>query len=100
MKVSTLTIDDIADYLRIVPDDLDETERRILKSFLEASKRYVESYTGLSAEEIDAHPDIVPAVCCLAGDLYTNRDMNITGAKITPNRTVESILNMYSINLL
>lgn len=100
MKVSALTVDDIADYLRITPDDLDETERKTMESFLEAAKRYAESYTGLTAEEIDAHPDIVPAVCCLAGDLYTNRDMNITGVKITPNRTVESILDMYSINLL
>lgn len=100
MKVSALAVDDIADYLRIIPNDLDEIERKMMESFLEAAKRYAESYTGLTAEEIDTHPDIVPAVCCLAGDLYTNRDMNLTGGKITPNRTVESILNMYSINLL
>ena len=99
MKVSELTAEDIAGYLRIMPEDLDDTEKETMVSFLEAAKRYVESYTGLSADEVDTHPDIVPAVCCLAGDMYTNRDMNLSG-KMTPNRTVESILAMYSVNLL
>lgn len=99
MKVSELTAEDIAGYLRIMPEDLDDTEKETMVSFLEAAKRYVESYTGLSADEVDTHPDIVPAVCCLAGDMYTNRDMNLSG-NMTPNRTVESILAMYSVNLL
>lgn len=99
MKVSELTAEDIAGYLHIMPEDLDDTEKETMASFLEAAKRYAESYTGLSADEVDTHPDIVPAVCCLAGDMYTNRDMNLSG-KMTPNRTVESILAMYSVNLL
>lgn len=99
MTVSELTAEDIAEYLHIMPDDLDETEKKTIDGFLDAAKKYVESYTGLSADEIDKHPDIVPAVCCLAGDFYTNRDMTLSG-KITPNRTVESILGMYSVNLL
>lgn len=99
MKVSELTAEDIADYLHIMPDDLDDSEKTLLDGFLGAAKKYVESYTGLSSDEIDKHPDIVPAVCCLAGDFYTNRDMNLSG-KTTPNRTVESILGMYCVNLL
>lgn len=99
MKVSELTVEDIADYLHMMPDDLDELEKKSMEGFLEAAKEYVKSYTGLSADEIDTHPDIVPAVCCLAGDFYTNRDMVLTG-KTTPNRTVESILGMYCMNLL
>lgn len=99
MKVSELTVEDIAGYLHIMPDDLDDMEKKAMEGFLEAAKRYVESYTGMSVDAIDTHPDIVPAVCCLAGDMYTNRDMTLSG-KTTPNRTVESILGMYSINLL
>ena len=99
MKVSELTVEDIADYLHMMPDDLDESEKKSMEGFLEAAKEFVKSYTGLSADEIDTHPDIVPAVCCLAGDFYTNRDMVLTG-KTTPNRTVESILGMYCMNLL
>ena len=99
MKVSELTVADIADYLHIMPDDLDDSEKAVITGFLEAAKRDAESYTGLSADEIDKHPDIVPAVCCLAGDFYTNRDMTIAVKGVT-NKMVESILGMYSVNLL
>ena len=99
MKVSELTVADVADYLHIMPDDLDDSEKAVIAGFLEAAKRYAESYTGLSADEIDMHPDIVPAVLCLAGDFYTNRDMTIAIKGVT-NKTVESILGMYSVNLL
>ena len=68
MKVSELTVADIADYLRIMPGDLDETEKKAMAGFLEAAKSYVMSYTGLTEAEVDTYPDIVPAVCCLAGD--------------------------------
>ena len=99
MKASELTVEDIAAYLRIMPDDLDETEKKAMVGFLEAAKSYVMSYTGLTAAEVDTYPDIVPAVCCLAGDFYTNRDMTPV-VKGNSNRTVESILNMHSVNLL
>ena len=99
MKVSELTVADIADYLRIMPGDLDETEKKTMAGFLEAAKSYVMSYTGLTEAEVDTYPDRVPAVCCLAGDFYTNRDMT-PAVKGNSNRTVESILNMHSVNLL
>lgn len=66
---------------------------------MEAAKSYVMYYTGLTEAEVDTYPDIVPAVCCLAGDFYTNRDMT-PAVKGNSNRTVESILNMHSVNLL
>ena len=82
-----------------MPGDLDETEKKTMAGFLEAAKSYVMSYTGLTEAEVDTYPDIVPAVCCLAGDFYTNRDMT-PAVKGNSNRTVESILNMHSVNLL
>lgn len=99
MRVSELTVSDIAEYLRIMPEDLDEQEEKTLKGFLEAAKNYVMNYTGLSMAEIDTHPDMIPAVCCLAGDFYANRDMTLA-IKGTANKTVDSILSMYSVNLL
>ena len=67
MKVSELTVADIADYLRIMPGDLDETEKKTMEGFLEAAKSYVMSYTGLTEAEVDTYPDIVPAACCYDG---------------------------------
>lgn len=100
MKVSELTVNDIAEYLRIMPEDLDDAEKKTLTGFLEAARHYAESYTGLTPDQIDTHPDIVPAVCCLAADFYTNRDMTFAAIRTTSNKTVDSILSMYSINLL
>lgn len=99
MRVSELTVNEIADYLRIMPEDLDTLEKKTLDGFLEAAKNYVIGYTGLTMEEIDTHPDIIPVVCCLVGDFYTNRDMTLA-IKGTANKTVDSILSMYSVNLL
>ncbi len=98
MKVSELTINDVADYLRIEPEDLDDEERRSLKIFLDAAIHHAETHTGLNLDDMDNHPDISIAVCCLAGDFYTNRDM-ISSAK-GENKTVKSILDMYAVNLL
>lgn len=38
MKVSELTVADIADYLRIMPGDLDETEKRLWRDFWKLQK--------------------------------------------------------------
>lgn len=103
MKASELTAEDLARYLRIEPDDLDESERLMLKSFLNAARNYSVNYTGQSKEQLDKHEDIAVAVLCLAGDLYTNRDMYTqlkgTGNSIQ-NLTVRSILDMYCVNFI
>lgn len=38
MKVSELTVADIADYLRIMPGDLDETEKKTMAGFWKLQK--------------------------------------------------------------
>lgn len=100
MKVSELTPDIVAvQYLRMEKEDLDETESSMIGTFLTAAKDYAKSYTGLSDEEMDVHADITIAVACLAGDMYSNRDM-ISTAKGGANQTVMSILNMHARNLV
>lgn len=99
MKVSELSISDIETYLHIDEDDVDDAETAMLTSFLTAAKHHVKSYTGLTDEEMDAHEDLSIAVLCIAGDMYSNRDM-ISTAKGTENLTAKSIMNMYSVNLL
>ena len=103
MTTSALTYEDLANYLRMETDDLTETEVASLDAFLTAAREYAANYTGLTAEQLDEHSDIAVAVLCVAGDLYTNRDMYMilkgTGNSYM-NRTAETILNMYAVNLV
>ena len=93
-KVSELTVNDIADYIRL--DEVDATEERQLSTFLEVAKDYIKNYTGL--EELDEYSDLVIVVFILCQDMYDNRSMYVDSANI--NRTVQTILDMHTRNFL
>ena len=99
MKPSELSIIDVENYLHIDEPDVDDAERAMLTAMLTAAQKYVSGYTGLTAEQMDEHEDISIAVLCVAGDMYTNRDMMST-AKGDVNLTARSIMDMYSVNLM
>ena len=93
MKVSDITAQKIAEYLRL--DDATDTA---LLPFLEAARAYVRGYTGLTDEEIDEHPDFVVAVLVLVQDFYDNRTMTPTSSNV--NRVIDAILSMHAVNLV
>lgn len=95
-KVSDITVQALADYLRIAdPSDDDMT---LLATIIKAVPAYMGKYTGLGAADLDKSPDFVIAALCLAQDMYDNR--SIYADTNTPNLTVQSILDMHSVNLL
>lgn len=95
-KVSDITVQALADYLRIAdPSDADTT---LLAAIIKAVPAYMSKYTGLSAADLDKSSDMVIAALCLAQDMYDNRSMYVDSAKL--NLTVQSILDMHSINFL
>lgn len=103
MKISELTVSDVAAYLKIEDADLTDSEPALIEAMLNAAKTYVQNYTGRDSEYLDQFPDVAIAALCLAGDFYTNRDMftNIKGTGVASvNRTVQSILDMHQFNLL
>lgn len=93
MLVSEITEETVAEHCRI--DDYDAKE---LKNILDAAKAYVQSYTGLTAEEVDTHEEFYIAVLVLCQDMYDNRNMYVD--KTNTNRVVDSILGMHCVNLL
>lgn len=95
-KVSDITADFLADYLRIA--DPSDGDRTLLAAILEAVPAYMMKYTGLDAAGLDRSPDMVFAALALAQDLYDNRSIYADSAN--PNPTVQSILDMHSVNLL
>lgn len=93
--VSELTIQDLADYLRL---DATTTDEAFLTTVLQACKDYVYKYTGLTAEQVDEYKDITIAVYVLAQDMYDNRAYYVDSTNV--NKVVESILGLHQVNLL
>lgn len=98
MKVSELTTEYIAGYLKI--DEPEEEETKDIENFKTAAVSYVKSFTGLSAEEIDTHEDITIAVLVLISDMFDNRSLYLDYKTNVMNKTVEGILAMHSTNYL
>lgn len=95
-KVSDITGQALADYLRIA--DPSDADNALLAAIIKAVPAYMGKYTGLGAADLDKSPDFVIAALCLAQDMYDNRSIYADTNK--PNLTVQSILDMHSVNLL
>lgn len=95
-KVSDIQVTNITDYLRI-PETTDEIIS-FLTTALNVAKQYVMSYTGLDAEGMDAHEDLVIVIYVLCQSMYDDRAMYVDKSNI--NNVVESILNLHCTNFL
>ena len=93
-KVSEITVQEIADYLRL--SEQSEEDTAFLAKCLEIAKSYIKNYTGV--EDLDTQADFVICVYLLCQDMYDNR--TIYTDKATPNRTFETILNLHCRNLI
>lgn len=98
MKTSELTVQNIADYLRI--DDAGEIEKEEINNMRLSAIAYLKSYTGLTEKELDEHEDITHALLLLIADMYDNRNIYLEGKSGSRNKAIDSILNMHSVNLL
>jgi len=87
MKLSEIMVSDVAEYVR------EEEGEPLLPHILEAARRYVLDYTGLSAEEADGHADLSIAALAV-------RTTAITGTIIAENPVVAQILGAHAVNLL
>lgn len=94
MKISELTGEYIAEYLR----GEYEAEQNTFKAIQKAAIEYIKSYTGLTEAEIDEHEDLTIAALVLCSDMYDNRQMTVQNDKENP--TVAQILSLHSANLL
>lgn len=95
-KVSDITVTDVTDYLRIPEITAEDTA--LLTTALNVAKQFVMSYTGLDAEGMDAHEDLVIVIYVLCSSMYDNRAYYVDKSNL--NNVVESILNLHCTNLL
>lgn len=96
-KVSDITAQDVANYLRIA--ELDESDEDFITTTISVAKDYILKYTGITtAAELDNYPNMIIVVYVLCQDMYDTRSMYVDNSKM--NKTVENILGMYQRNLL
>lgn len=94
MKISELTGEHIAEYIRA---DY-ETEKATFGIIKKAALEYIKSYTGLTDDEMDKYEDLTIAALVLCSDMYDNRQMTVQTDKENP--TVKQILSLHAANLL
>ena len=95
-KVSQITANDIATYIRLDEVTVDDTNT--LNNLLAVAKSFIVNYTGRSEEELDNYPDFVIVVFILCQDMWDNRTLYVD--KTNLNKVVETVLGMHSVNLL
>ena len=104
LKVSDITIQDVANYLKL--DDYNENE---LETYLNIAKNYISNYTGIpeydedeeddeEVETLDSYADFIIVVYVLCQDMHDNRCMYVDKSNI--NKVVQTILDMHSRNYL
>lgn len=103
MKVSEITVNDIANYLRL--SEISEEEKKNIELFLNIARNYIENYTGIpqrsedeKAETLDTYSDFIIVVYVLCQDMYDNRVMYVDGKNI--NNSIKTILDMHTRNNL
>ena len=92
--LSTITLNDIKNYLRITDTDDDS----LLTIIMVAATSYILSYTALTAEEADLIPELSIALMCLCSDMYDVRTSQASNDKQNP--IVSTVLNMHRRNCI
>ena len=93
-KVSDITTDDIAEYLRLV--DYSDEDENTLSNLLNIAKAFISNYTGQT--DLDQFQDFVIVTLILCQDMWDNRTLYVDKSSLS--YPVETILGMHSINLL
>ena len=96
MKVSKITVKDVADYIKI--SEMSAEDEKLLTDLLIVAKEYIKNYTGLTYEEIDTHEDFYIVVLILCQDMWDNRILYVDSENL--NKVVTTILGFHDSNLL
>ena len=95
-KVSEITSEDVAEYLRL--PEVTEDDTNTLNNLIGISKAFISNYTGRTIEELDNYQDFVIVSLVLCQDMWDNRTLYVDSSNL--NNVIETILGMHSVNLL
>ena len=94
MKISTLNLPSVKQYLRIDTDEDDE----ILGGIMDAAEGLIVSLTGLSAEAVRDISEMGYAFLCICQQMYDVRDMTVSKDSLNP--IVQQIIYAHAVNYL
>lgn len=92
MKVSKITFQEIADYIRL--SEVSEEEKTLLDNLINIAKSFIKENTGV--QDLDEYDDFVIVIFILCQDMYDNRTLYVD--KTNLNQVVETILGLHSRN--
>ena len=95
-KISDITYEDIADYLRL--SEVSQTDQNYLNTLINISKDYILKYTGIDEANLDNYTDLIIVVFILCQDMYDTRALYVDKSNL--NNVVNTILGMHQNNLL
>lgn len=91
MKVSTITIKDVADYIRLT--EISQEDTTLLTNLINIAKAFIKEYTGV--QDLDQYDDFIIVIFILCQDMYDNRTLYVD--KTNLNKVVETILGMHTV---
>ena len=94
MKISTLNLPSVKQYLRIDTDEDDE----LLGGIMLAAEGLIVSLTGLSAEAVRDISEMGYAYLCICQQMYDVRDMIVSKDSLNP--IVQQIIYAHAVNYL
>lgn len=98
-KVSDITFEDVAEYLRLTEDLIeDETNVNFITSTIGIAKAFISNYTGIAEDDLDNYGDFPIVVFALCQDMYDNRALYVDSNNL--NKVIETVLGMHQTNLL
>jgi hypothetical protein len=92
MKVSDITYNEIADYIRLT--EVSPEDESLLTALIGIAKAFIKENTGV--EDLDEFDDFVIVVFILCQDMFDTRALYVD--KTNLNKVVETILGMHSLN--
>ena len=92
MKVSDITYQEIADYIRLT--EVSQSEETLLTNLIEIAKAFIKENTGV--QDLDEFDDFVIVIFILCQDMYDNRTLYVD--KNDLNKVVQTILGMHVTN--
>lgn len=94
MKVSDITYQEIADYIRLT--EVSQSEETLLTNLIEIAKAFIKENTGV--QNLDEFDDFVIVIFILCQDMYDNRTLYVDKSDL--NKVVQTILGMHVTNNL
>lgn len=91
MKVSTITIQDVANYIRLT--EISQEDKTLLTNLINIAKTFIKEYTGV--QDLDQYDDFIIVIFILCQDMYDNRTLYVD--KTNLNKVVETILGMHTV---